>query len=138
MNLDNYRSGDWKQQSDYKIFSPTLVNHGWTWGNPRINTLLEESIRALSRLDASSKIVPDVNLFIHMHIATEANMSNRIEGTQTEMDEVLSPKAVIPPERREDWQEVQNYIKAMNEAIEELDKLPLSNRLLRNTHKTLM
>ncbi len=34
--------------------------------------------------------------------------------------------------------EVQNYIHAINTAIAQLDSLPLSNRLLRNTHKILM
>ena len=45
---------------------------------------------------------------------------------------------MIDPERRDDWQEVQNYIKTMSNAIEDLERLPLSNRLLRNTHKILL
>ena len=55
------------------------------------------------------------------------------------MDEaVISKKEEIAPERRNDWEEVQNYVKAMNFAVEELENLPLSSRLLLKTHGILL
>jgi Fic family protein len=54
------------------------------------------------------------------------------------MDEALMPEAQIRPEKRDDWREVRNYVDAVNTAIAELNNLPLSNRLLRDTHAILM
>ncbi len=73
-----------------------------------------------------------------MHITKEANTSSRIEGTQTQMDEAVMEAAQLAPEKRDDWTEVRNYVQAINDAIAELETLPLSNRLLKHTHAILM
>jgi Fic family protein len=138
MNLRDFKSGTYKQQYQYKSFNPAKVNHDWIWDDPKINVLLEKAIKSLGELNAFTLIVPDVELFIQMHIVKEANISSRIEGTRTEIDEALMNKEDISPERRDDWEEVQNYIRAMNFAIPALSKLPLSSRLLRDTHAFLM
>ena len=138
MNIKNYQSGTYKQQYQYKSFSPTTINQTITWDDPQINTMLEDATRALGELNAFTMIVPNVDIFIQMHIAKEANTSSKIEGTKTEMDEVLIAKEQLDPEKRDDWQEVQNYITAMNTALGELDKLPLSSRLLKNIHAILL
>ena len=138
MKLTDYIAGNWISQDHYKAFIPTKINHLWIWEDPRINILLEEATSALGELNAFSLFVPDIDLFIQMHVVKEAAESSRIEGTQTKMAEAIRPKEAIDPERRNDWQEVQNYIRAMKEAIEGLTTLPLSNRLLRNAHRTLM
>lgn len=138
MNLKDFKAGTYKKQYKYKSFYPTKINVSWVWDDPRINVLLEDATRMLGELNAFSYIVPDVDLFIQMHIVKEANTSSKIEGTRTEIDEVLMDKEYIAPERRDDWQEVQHYINAMNYAIEELKTLPLSNRLLQKTHGILL
>lgn len=138
MQVEQFISGKWLQQYQYKSFSPALVNQGWEWLDPSLNILLEQASRALAELNTLSLMVPDVDLFIHMHIAKEANTSSRIEGTQTQMDEAIMRKEQVAPEKRDDWQEVQNYIQSINVAIEELKELPLSNRILKQTHAILM
>ena len=138
VNFTNYEAGHLIRQTEYDSFIPTYVNHGWDWQDVRINTLLEEATQALGELNAFSRIVPDVDLFIQLHVVKEANASSRIEGTRTEMDEAIRPEEEVAPERRDDWREVQNYIQAMGEAIDALQRLPLSTRLLKQMHRTLM
>nr|WP_246545608.1 Fic family protein [Pelotalea chapellei] len=136
--MEEFNSGVFKQQYQYKSFSPSLVNQVWTWEEPKVNTLLEKATQALSALNAYSLIVPNVDIFIRMHIVKEANKSSRIEGTLTEMDEALMDVEQLSPEKRDDWHEVHNYVKAMNQALVSLEKLPLSNRLLKDTHAILL
>lgn len=138
MKFESFKAGRWQARYQYKSFEPVPVNHEWRWEDPGINALLEQATRALGELNAFSLIVPDIDLFIEMHVVKEAQTSSKIEGTQTGIDEALMPEEQIKPEKRDDWREVRNYIDAVNTAVAELNNLPLSNRLLKQTHAILM
>ena len=126
MKFETFQAGQWHQRYQYKSFEPVLVNNEWVWEDPTINTLLEAANRALGELNAFSLIVPDIDLFIQMHVVKEAQTSSRIEGTQTGIDEALMPEEHIQPEKRDDWREVRNYVEAVNMAIGALATVPLS------------
>ncbi len=86
MNLKDFKAGTFKREYKYKSFLPNKINQTFTWCDPQINVLLEDATRALGELNAYTMIVPNVDIFIQMHITKEANNSSRIEGTQTEMN----------------------------------------------------
>jgi Fic family protein len=138
IRLENYKSGYQEQGIGYKYFVPSLINDEWTWQDTTINNLLEKASLRLGELNSFSRLVPNIDLFIQLHVTKEAVLSSRIEGTQTHMDEALLPKTEIQEERRNDWQEVRNYVEAINDAIANLDRLPISSRLIRSTHKILL
>ena len=138
MNIKDFKAGKYVKHIEYSSFLPEKISKEWVISSPKINTLLAEANRLLGELNAFSQLIPDVDFFIKMHISKEATTSSKIEGTKTNMEEVLLKEDDINPEKRNDWNEVQNYIKAINYSIEELNKFPLSNRLLKNTHKILL
>lgn len=138
IQLEKYSSGEIRKGIGYKYFMPNFTNDEWTWTDPKLNRLLESASYELGQLNSFAKLVPNVDLFIHLHITKEAVVSSKIEGTQTHFDEAFLQKENVNPERKDDWQEVQNYTEALNTAIEELKTLPISSRLILKTHKTLL
>ena len=136
--MEKFSPGYYVSQNTYKSFQPNAINRQWQITNPEIITLLSQADRQLGRLDMFSNYIPSIDLFISMYILKEATKSSRIEGTQTNIEEALHDAKDIPPEKRDDWNEVQNYILAMQEAIESLKSIPLSTRLIKQTHKVLL
>lgn len=138
MDIKDFKAGDYKQGYQYKYFVPGNINIDWQLSNMGLINLLSVADSKLGELNSYTELVPDIDFFIRMHAYKEATSSNRIEGTQTNISEALQKIEYIDPEKRDDWQEIQNYIEAMNDSIKSLSKLPLSNRLLKNAHSILL
>lgn len=135
--MESFISGKYINQGYYKSFQPNPINKKWILNNMEVIQLLSKADRHLGRLDMYSEYV-NIDLFIRMHIAKEATQSSKIEGTQTNIEEAFLKKEEIAYEKRDDWEEVQNYISAMNEAVKLLHRLPFSSRLIKQTHKILL
>ena len=138
MEIRRFKAGAYRKQQGYSSFTPSQVNHEWIVDDVKLNRLLNDATRKIGELNAFSGLIPDVDFFIKMHVTKEATQSSRIEGTHTSIEEALQSAEYINPERHDDWQEVRNYIDAMNYAIGALDKLPINTRLLKQAHKKLL
>ncbi len=138
MNTKDFKAGTFREQKEYKSFLPEFINHDWLITDPKLVALQSEADRKLGELNAAGRWLDNIDFFIAMHIAKEAMVSSKIEGTQTTMEEAVAERADIDPERRDDWTEVQNYIRAMNQAIERTKTLAVCGRLLKETHQTLL
>lgn len=136
--MKDFQAGRFAQQAHYKSFQPNPVHRAWVVDDMALLHLLGQADRELGRLDMYSEYIPNIDLFIRMHVLKEARQSSKIEGTQTTMEEALMDREDVALERRDDWEEVQNYVAAMNGAVNRLQSLPFSARLIRETHKTLM
>ena len=112
IQLEKFVSGkNEKDPTGYSYFMPSLINQQWKWEEQSINTLLEKAAIKLGELNSYSKLVPNIDLFIQLHVTKEAVVSSRIEGTKTQIEEALMDENEISPEGKDDWQEVNNYIR---------------------------
>ena len=136
--MQKFNAGTKINQGYYKSFQPHPINKQWELQDMELLNLLSKADRHLGRLDMYSEHIPDIDLFISMHVVKEATQSSRIEGTQTNIEEALLEKQNVNPEKKDDWEEVQNYIAAMNQAIAMLGSIPFSSRLIKETHKVLL
>lgn len=131
----------------------TLVktaNGNWAFSPNPLPPKIEfdaELVRALSRADTAlaelsawGTQLPNPHLLISPYIRREAVLSSRIEGTQTRLSDLLINEVddSSKPEPDGDRTEVQNYVRALELGLRQLKKLPLSLRLVRNLHSTLM
>ena len=139
MKLEEYKSGKYIKINDYQAFIPSKINYNWGWDDTKLDKLLAEANRQIGELNAYSLLIPNVDLYIKMHVKIEANKSSRIEGTRTTVEEDLLDVTDINPEKRDDWEEVQNYVKATNYGVERIKNgFPVCTRLIRELHKILM
>ena len=102
--------------------------------------LLERATLAIGRLDSISTLLPDPHLFLYSYVRREAVLSSQIEGTQSSLSDLLLFELnEAPGVPVDDVVEVSNYIAALEHGMTRLrEGFPLSNRLLREMHATLM
>ena len=136
--LEDFKAGQYIKVDDYKSFIPSKINEDWIWNDSQLNKLLAEANLQLGTLNGFAEQIPNIDIYIKMHVKVEANKSSRIEGTKTTIDEDLLEKLDVNPEKRDDWQEVQNYVEAINYGIKRINELPVCTRLIKEIHSILM
>lgn len=128
-----------QQPAGYQAFVPADFPppNPINWDNELI-LLLSDANLAIGRLKEVELTVPDVDFFIFMYVRKEAALSSQIEGTQATIIDLLKVEARIGDEVASDVDEIRNYISAMNHGLKLLKNLPLSLRLIRELHATLL
>lgn len=138
------RTGTFINQLDgtsrYKAFMPNKLPFDINI-DPELQTLLSKADIALGRLDGVADSLPKdiVDFFILMYVRKEATLSSQIEGTQATFVDVLKAEARIEDaETHKDVDEILNYISAMNYGLDRLKTIPLSLKIIKEIHKTLL
>ena len=107
MDIQNFVSGEIRKGDNYEFFLPSRINHSWRWDSYHLNKLLEKANLSLGGLASYSELIPNIEIYIQLHIKTEAHNSNKIEGTKTTIEEDLMKVEDVSPEKRDDRIEVQ-------------------------------
>lgn len=120
-------------------FPPGDADMDW----PALLPLIGPANAAVARFEGVLHGIPNPNVLLSPLTSQEAVLSSRIEGTQATLGEVLEYEAEGAVEdestpQKADIREVLNYRAALVEATTLLEDLPLSQRLIRETHARLM
>ncbi|MYB39912.1 Fic family protein [Candidatus Saccharibacteria bacterium] len=134
-----FKAGKYVHNGEYAVFQPAHLMDGVGFSDPKIFNLTTEASRYLGELNAYSIFASDIDFFIRMSVFREATSSNQIEGATTNLREVLMSKDDLKDqEKRDDWEEVHNYIEAINHSIDGLSRRPLAYNLICEAHKLLL
>ncbi|MDY6892489.1 MAG: Fic family protein [Chloroflexota bacterium] len=137
----NKRAGVYTEQpAGYRAFVPRALPP-----DPKVELdyemadLLSKANRSLGRLDGSTDILPNPDLFVAMYVRKEAIISSQIEGTQASLEDVLAWEVVSRRRRPSfDVTEVVNHVRAMDQGVERLKTSAIGSELLRELHILLM
>ena len=109
---------------------------------PRLIPLLGPASYAIAQYDALLKAIPNPEVLLSPLVTQEAVLSSQIEGTIATMAEVLEYEAGLEQElesrKQQDIHEIINYRKAIKFAEELLKTIPLTGRLIKESHAKLL
>lgn len=122
----------------YTAFVPNPLPPKLEW-TPVLTRALSDADRLIGQLAGEGGQLPNPHVLIRPFVRREAVLSSRIEGTRATLGELLAAEAGATVERSpDDLREVANYVKALEQGVKRLKTLPLSLRLMRELHATLM
>ncbi|ETZ07340.1 hypothetical protein P618_200404 [Holospora obtusa F1] len=139
MDIEQSPSGQIiKASTGYKAFIPAALPPKLEWNDALVYSLSRADF-LLGKLAREGSRLPNPHLLLRPFITREAVLSSRIEGTQATLGEILAADSGVNVKQNpDDLQEVQNYIKALDYGIKRLKELPLSLRLIKEIHGSLM
>ncbi|RYZ90125.1 MAG: Fic family protein [Proteobacteria bacterium] len=133
------RGGKWVMQLEgYKAFRPAplpplpplIIDN-------ELIKLLSDATHHVGQLSMLTALIQNPDLFVYVYVQKEALLSSQIEGTQCSIEDILG-EDTDQTDKKDDIEEVSNYVTAMNEGIKRLVQLPVSSRLIKEIHEILM
>ncbi len=121
----------------WPAFVPDPLPPVLQWSGKTVE-LLSQADRALSLLNGRAARLPNPYLLIQPLATREAVASSRIEGTTSDISELYQFQLVGIAPDRDDAEEVDYHVRAMQLGLERLQRLPMSLRLIRDVHRELM
>lgn len=139
MDIDQSPSGQIiRASAGYKAFIPAAMSPKLEWDDALVYSLSRADF-FLGKLAREGSRLPNPHLLLRPFITREAVFSSKIEGTQATLSEILvADSGVSVKQNPDDLQEVKNYIKALDYGINRLKEFPLSLRLIKEIHESLM
>lgn len=136
MDFNEYKSGEYCIVDNAKCLVPSKIDIEWEWQDTTINLLLSKASYHLGVLNTMTKFLPDSMLFYSSAIYREAVKSNEIEGTMTELEDVMGGVDDFDDPNTE---AVMNYVQAAHLAFKEIgNKKGLTEKLLLETHSKII
>lgn len=119
-------------------FVPNPLPPVWELSLDIINRLIAAE-RSMGELNGLAQQLPNPYLLINPYIRREAVASSRIEGTRTDLRELMLFEAdANTVDHVDDAKEVENYVTALQYALSKPDERAVSLSLIRETHQLLM
>jgi Fic family protein len=118
-------------------FSPAPLPRRLDLTSPTVNAL-SEADASLGLLNGLGHLIREPELLVGPYLTREAVASSRIEGTQASLSEVLKAEASETTGGSEDVAEVERYIRATRQGFTLIESLPISQRLIKDLHETLL
>ncbi|MCM1219799.1 MAG: Fic family protein, partial [Lachnospiraceae bacterium] len=111
------RAGEYIQAlsgvATYKAYKPNpLPPNPELEMNEEMIGLLTKAHQLLGKLDATSELIPNMDLFLGSYVRKEALLSSQIEGTQATLEDVLNVE--VETAVNLEVNDVINYVNALN------------------------
>jgi Fic family protein len=103
--------------------------------------LISQADQAMGELSGAGQLLPNPHLLIRPYLRREAILSSRIEDTHAEMGQLAlfeEEEDGVEDARTPDVREVANYVRALESGLQRVRELPISTRLIKELHATLL
>lgn len=119
-------------------FVPSELPVGQSVLTPDVVLALADALTEVGRLDGLSATLPQPEILIAPFLKKEAELSSRIEGTQTTFAEYVLFEAADDGIPGTDMREVSNYVTALRYALARAREVPIGKTLICETQKILL